>query len=185
MTQADIVPSISHKFKWIGVFLNFFLVMLSISLLGCSAAEHEKPVSSAPDASVVKVPVVEIPAVKAPEASSAAARRAVTAVEPSTAGFASGFLGVWDTSIAQCAKKESATRLTISEGVIRYWESKGVIEQVLSQSPTHLKVKLSMSGEGETWSVVSEFSLLDHQLTEHFAHGQLSARVPCETDLVH
>lgn len=156
--------------------------MLSISLLGCSAAEHEKPVSSAPDASVVKIPVV-----KAPEASSAAARGAssVTAVEPSTAGFASGFLGVWDTSIVQCAKKESATRLTISEGVIRYWESKGVIEQVLSQSPTHLKVKLSMSGEGETWSVVSEFSLLDHQLTEHFADGQLSARVPCETDLVH
>lgn len=182
MTLADIVPSISHKFKWIGVFLKFFLVMLSISLLGCSAAEHEKPVSSAPDASVVKIPVV-----KAPEASSAAARGAssVTAVEPSTAGFASGFLGVWDTSIVQCAKKESATRLTISEGVIRYWESKGVIEQVLSQSPTHLKVKLSMSGEGETWSVVSEFSLLDHQLTEHFADGQLSARVPCETDLVH
>lgn len=75
------------------------------------------------------------------------------------------FQGVWNADIEQCRSQGSETRLEIHPQRIHFYESQGPIQEVMSDGKTILKVKVELSGEGETWLTESEFQLSEDQNT--------------------
>ena len=65
--------------------------------------------------------------------------------------FPSQFHGTWDLSINSCAMEYSDLRISIGSNTVDYWESSGVIEELIHNNENEISVKLTMSGEGEVW----------------------------------
>ncbi|WP_299405930.1 hypothetical protein [Acaryochloris sp. IP29b_bin.148] len=57
------------------------------------------------------------------------------------------------------------TRLEIAPQKIQFYESQGPVQEVVSDGQTTLKVKVELSGEGETWLSEREFQLSEDQNT--------------------
>lgn len=75
------------------------------------------------------------------------------------------FQGVWQADLEQCSSQVSETRLEIAPKQIQFYESQGPIQEVSSDGQTTLKVKIELSGEGETWLTEREFQLSEDQNT--------------------
>ncbi|BDM79195.1 hypothetical protein [Acaryochloris marina] len=75
------------------------------------------------------------------------------------------FQGVWQADLEQCSSQASETRLEIGPNQIQFYESQGPIKEVVSDGKTTLKVKVELSGEGETWLSEREFQLSEDQNT--------------------
>ena len=75
------------------------------------------------------------------------------------------FQGIWQADLEQCSSQVSETRLEIASKQIQFYESQGPIQEVVSDGKTTLKVKIELSGEGETWLTEREFQLSEDQNT--------------------
>ncbi|WP_041660451.1 hypothetical protein [Acaryochloris marina] len=75
------------------------------------------------------------------------------------------FQGVWQADLEQCNSQASETRLEIGPNQIQFYESQGPIKEVVSDGKTTLKVKVELSGEGETWLSEREFQLSEDRNT--------------------
>lgn len=75
------------------------------------------------------------------------------------------FQGVWQADLEQCSSQASEARLEIGPKQIQFYESQGPIKEVVSDGKTTLKVKVELSGEGETWLSEREFQLSEDRNT--------------------
>ncbi len=70
----------------------------------------------------------------------------------------SGFTGAWDYHDGNCAGS-SDLRFSVSGSRIAFYESTGVTQSVRQVAPDAIIVTLAMSGEGETWTETTRFTL--------------------------
>lgn len=99
-----------------------------------------------------------------PETSTRKTNRTLAQVKPYQ-DVPQAFQGVWQADLEQCSAQVSETRLEIGPKQIQFYESQGPTKEVVSDGKTTLKVKIELSGEGETWLTEREFQLSEDQNT--------------------
>lgn len=91
--------------------------------------------------------------------------------------------GTWDENDEACKAKHSDTRLLIRPLTIEYWESRGVLLEVLESKNTSLIGRYTFSGEGESWERIITYLLLNEgsELVQAFDDGSQVRRGRCVT----
>ncbi|KAI9135452.1 hypothetical protein ON05_004600 [Acaryochloris sp. CCMEE 5410] len=136
-----------------------------VSIGGCSTSQTPDSSSPSPEAPSSDLPspdnAVEP---KQPETSTNTTNRTLAEVKQYE-DVPQVFQGVWQADLEQCSSQASETRLEIGSQQIQFYESQGPIKEVVSDGKTTLKVKVELSGEGETWLTEREFQLSEDQNT--------------------
>lgn len=141
------------------------ITLLMVLMGGCSTSQT--PETSSPS---LESPRTESPSTgnavvpEQPEKTTDTANSTLAQVKPYQE-VPQAFQGVWQADLEQCGSQVSETRLEISPKQIQFYESQGPIQEVVSDGQTTLKVKVELSGEGETWLTEREFQLSDDQNT--------------------
>jgi len=77
------------------------------------------------------------------------------------------FVGRWGMTEADCDPDGSAVKglLTITDDSLKFWESKGSVQQIVRHSPYDITLELAMTGEGQSWTSTTRL-VLDAAATE-------------------
>ena len=77
------------------------------------------------------------------------------------------FIGRWGMTKADCDPDGPAVKglLTISDDSLKFWESKGNVQQIVRHSPYDITLQLAMTGEGRSWASTTRL-VLDAAATE-------------------
>ena len=77
------------------------------------------------------------------------------------------FVGRWGMTPADCDPDGSAVKglLTITDDSLKFWESKGSVQQIVRHSPYDITLQLAMTGEGQSWASTTRL-VLDAAATE-------------------
>ena len=91
------------------------------------------------------------------------------------------FQGIWDNSEQTCAMRFSDKRLHIKASAIEYWESSGVLLEIIASKSISLTARFEMSGEGVTWTSLNTYFLTPEKdkLTQVFNDGTKVTRIRC------
>ncbi len=94
------------------------------------------------------------------------------------------FQGVWDKSEQACAQRFSDMRLHIKASTIEYWESSGLLLELIESKPSSLIARFEMSGEGNTWTSSNTYFLTHERtrLTQVFDDGIKIKRIRCKVE---
>ena len=77
------------------------------------------------------------------------------------------FVGRWGMTPADCDPDGSAVKglMTITDDSLKFWESKGNVQQIARRSPYDITLTLAMTGEGQSWTSTTRL-VLDAAATE-------------------
>ncbi|MGN6269142.1 MAG: hypothetical protein ACTHM0_04525 [Sphingomonas sp.] len=77
------------------------------------------------------------------------------------------FVGRWGMTPADCDPDGPAVKglLTIADDSLKFWESKGNVQQIVRHSPYDITLTLAMTGEGQSWTSTTRL-VLDAAATE-------------------
>jgi hypothetical protein len=77
------------------------------------------------------------------------------------------FVGRWGMTPADCDPDGPAVKglLTITDDSLKFWESKGNVQQIARRSPYDITLELAMTGEGQSWTSTTRL-VLDAAATE-------------------
>ena len=71
------------------------------------------------------------------------------------------FVGRWGMTRADCDPDSLAVKglLTIDPDGLKFWESKGNVQQIVRHSPFDVTLTLAMTGEGQSWTDTMRLTL--------------------------
>lgn len=71
------------------------------------------------------------------------------------------FVGRWGMTPADCDPDGPAVKglLTITDDSLKFWESKGNVQQIVRHSPYDITLDLTMTGEGQSWTSTTRLVL--------------------------
>ena len=69
------------------------------------------------------------------------------------------FIGKWGSNRANCGKPADDLALRIQDGRISYIDSSGPLKAIVTNGRFDLALIIELSGEGQTWLAIEQFSL--------------------------
>ena len=84
---------------------------------------------------------------------------AATSASTSAVTIPTRFHGEFNSAIIDCGTGLSDMRLRISATKIRFYESEGTVQSILTQPNGEIVMLAEYSGEGETWIAMDQFAL--------------------------
>ena len=69
------------------------------------------------------------------------------------------FIGNWGSNRANCGKPADDLALRIQDGRISYIDSSGPLKAIVTSGHFDLALIIELSGEGQTWLAIEQFSL--------------------------
>lgn len=91
------------------------------------------------------------------------------------------FQGVWDKNEQACTERFSDMRHHITASTIEYWESSGLLLEIIESKSISLIARFEMSGEGNIWMSLNTYFLTHgkDRLTQVFDDGTKVIRIRC------